>query len=189
MWNALAGYGGLVSVGQQAFIGLGAYGTICFVKHGVTPYLAMVLATRWPRACSRSRSRSSCCACAAVSSRSERGWSPRCSRSWSCSTTTLGGGTGTSLTGLNIYSPEATASAYTYWLTLAFAAALLVMVFLLLRSRLGASLQAIRDDEEAAASLGVRVDPAKRILFVVAGVGCGAAGALTLANTLFIAPQ
>ncbi len=28
MWNALAGYGGLVSVGQQAFIGLGAYGTI-----------------------------------------------------------------------------------------------------------------------------------------------------------------
>ena len=28
MWNALAGYGGLVSVGQQAFIGIGAYGVI-----------------------------------------------------------------------------------------------------------------------------------------------------------------
>jgi branched-chain amino acid transport system permease protein len=25
MWNLLAGYGGLVSVGQQAFIGLGGY--------------------------------------------------------------------------------------------------------------------------------------------------------------------
>ena len=31
MWNALAGYGGLVSVGQQAFIGLGAYGTVFLV--------------------------------------------------------------------------------------------------------------------------------------------------------------
>ncbi|MDX6564296.1 MAG: branched-chain amino acid transport system permease protein, partial [Gaiellales bacterium] len=28
MWNALAGYAGLVSVGQQAFFGLGAYFTI-----------------------------------------------------------------------------------------------------------------------------------------------------------------
>ena len=33
----------------------------------------------------------------------------------------------------------------------------LVVLFVLLRSRLGASLQAIRDDEEAAASVGVRV--------------------------------
>ena len=29
MWNALAGYGGLVSVGQQAFFGLGAYAAVC----------------------------------------------------------------------------------------------------------------------------------------------------------------
>src|SRR5581483_10786882 len=30
MWNALAGYGGLVSVGQQGFIGIGAYGAVFF---------------------------------------------------------------------------------------------------------------------------------------------------------------
>jgi branched-chain amino acid transport system permease protein len=53
---------------------------------------------------------------------------------------------------------------------------------------MGASLQAIRDDEDAAASLGVRVLQAKWVLFVVAGLGCGAAGAMTLANTLFIEP-
>ena len=40
MWNALAGYGGLVSVGQQAFIGFGAYATILLTQRGVTPYLA-----------------------------------------------------------------------------------------------------------------------------------------------------
>ena len=62
------------------------------------------------------------------------------------------------------------------------------MLFVLLRSRLGASLQAIRDDEEAAASVGVRVVAGKRILFVLAAAGCGGAGAMTLANTLFIEP-
>jgi len=45
------------------------------------------------------------------------------------------------------------------------------------------------DDEDAAASLGVRVEACKLVLFVLASFGCGAAGALTLANTLFIQPQ
>jgi branched-chain amino acid transport system permease protein len=62
----------------------------------------------------------------------------------------------------------------------------LAVLFALLRSPLGASLQAIRDDEDAAASLGVRVVARKRVLFVLAAIGCGAAGALTLANTFFI---
>jgi branched-chain amino acid transport system permease protein len=64
----------------------------------------------------------------------------------------------------------------------------LAVLFVLLRSRLGASLQAIRDDEDAAASVGVRVVAGKRILFVLAAAGCGGAGAMTLANTLFIEP-
>ena len=50
------------------------------------------------------------------------------------------------------------------------------------------SLQAIRDDEDAARSLGVRVAARKRLLFVLAGFGCGAAGVLIGANTLFIEP-
>src|SRR5262249_32931458 len=46
-----------------------------------------------------------------------------------------------------------------------------------------------RDDEEAAASVGVPVLRTKRILFILAALGCGAAGSLTLANTLFIQAQ
>jgi branched-chain amino acid transport system permease protein len=42
--------------------------------------------------------------------------------------------------------------------------------------------------KEAAASLGVWVGRLKFVLFVLDGFGCGAAGALTLANTLFIQP-
>ena len=43
MWNALAGYAGLVSVGQQAFFGLGAYLAIQISNYGVNVYLALLL--------------------------------------------------------------------------------------------------------------------------------------------------
>ena len=43
-WNALAGYGGLVSVGQQAFFGLGAYAAIRLADAGVDVYAALLIA-------------------------------------------------------------------------------------------------------------------------------------------------
>src|SRR5436190_6153511 len=44
MWNLLAGYAGLVSVGQQAFIGLGAYGLYLIAdRGGVHPFVAVAL--------------------------------------------------------------------------------------------------------------------------------------------------
>jgi len=44
MWNLLAGYGGLVSVGQQAFIGVGAYTMFVLAQtYGVNPFLAAAL--------------------------------------------------------------------------------------------------------------------------------------------------
>jgi branched-chain amino acid transport system permease protein len=186
MWNALAGYGGLVSVGQQAFIGIGAYGTIYLVDKGVTPYLAMALSALGsgiiavPVSLLMLRLRAAQFAIGM--------WVV--AESFALLVTldqSLGGGTGTSLIELNRFSPQRRQE-YTYWLTLAFATFLLVLLFVLLRSRLGASLQAIRDDEEAAASVGVRVMAVKRILFVVAAAGCGAAGAMTLANTVFVEP-
>ena len=44
MWNLLAGYAGLVSVGQQAFFGLGAYFVLIPAMHGVTPWFGLVIA-------------------------------------------------------------------------------------------------------------------------------------------------
>src|SRR4051812_29116439 len=44
-WNLLAGFAGLVSVGQQAFVGLGAYGLFALlILFGVDPLLAIPLA-------------------------------------------------------------------------------------------------------------------------------------------------
>ena len=45
MWNLLAGYAGLVSIGQQAYIGLGAYGLwLIGDVLGLNPFLAVFLA-------------------------------------------------------------------------------------------------------------------------------------------------
>jgi branched-chain amino acid transport system permease protein len=188
MWNALAGYAGLVSVGQQAFIGLGAYGTILFTNSfGLPPYLAMVAAAVVAGALALPIS--------FLVLRLRGG--QFAIGTWVVAEVlllltildqNLGGGTGTSLQGMSQLDPLSR-QAYTYWLTLAFGIVLLGLVFWLLRSRTGASLQAIRDDEDAAASLGVRVQSSKRLLYVIASFGCAAAGALTLANTLFIQPQ
>jgi branched-chain amino acid transport system permease protein len=187
MWNALAGYAGLVSVGQQTFIGFGAYGTIFLTQHGISPYLAVVLA-------------------ALASAVLAAALSPLVLRlrggqfavgTWVVAEAiallvvldqSLGGGTGISLRGLNVYPPQVR-RAYTFWLTLGLAVLVLGLLFLLLRRRTGAALQAIRDDEEAAASLGVRTSSVKFVVFVLAGFGCGCAGALILANTLFIQTQ
>ena len=43
MWNLLAGYAGLVSVGQQAFFGVGGYLALRLVDAGMPPYLALVV--------------------------------------------------------------------------------------------------------------------------------------------------
>ncbi|XUJ36226.1 branched-chain amino acid ABC transporter permease [Bradyrhizobium japonicum] len=42
-WNLMAGYGGLVSLGQSAFFGIGAYITaIAFTRYGVSPWLGLI---------------------------------------------------------------------------------------------------------------------------------------------------
>jgi branched-chain amino acid transport system permease protein len=187
MWNALAGYGGMVSVGQQAYIGVAAYATIFLTQRGVTPYLALVTAAlasavlAVPASFLVLRLRGGQFAIGTWVLAESLGLVVALDHG-------LGGGTGVTLTQLNRYAP-AYRQAYTFWLTLAFTAALLGGVLLLLRSRAGAALQAIRDDAEAAASVGVPVQARQRMLYVLCAFGSGAAGALILANTLFVQPR
>lgn len=186
MWNALAGYGGMLSVGQQAFIGIGAYATVFFAGMGLPPYVAMVLATvaagglSIPISLFALRLRAAQFAIGMWVIAEVASLIVRLDQN-------LGAGTGISLIQLNQYDPNFR-QAYTFWLALAFTVIFLAALFFLLRSPLGASLQAIRDDEDAARSLGVQVAARKRMLFVLAAFGCGAAGVLVVANTLFIEP-
>jgi len=189
MWNVLAGYGGLVSVGQQAFIGTAAYSTLFLAYlHNVEPFLAMLLATLFTAAVS--------IPIAFVVLQLRAG--AFAIGTWVVAEVgmilftiygKLGGGTGLSFNTLTIDFPDPQhREELIYWVALGTTAVLLFTVFLLLRTRLGASLQAIRDDEEAAAAVGVRVFGRKAIVFVLAALGCGAAGCLILANEFFIEP-
>jgi branched-chain amino acid transport system permease protein len=186
MWNALAGYGGLVSVGQQAFFGIGAYAAIRLSSFGVPVYLALLLGAVF----------AGLVALALSSFALRLRGGEFAIGMWVIAELfhllvnldrLIQGETGTSLIALNGFAPEARRD-YNYWLALVAMAALLVLMFSLLRGRLGSSVQAIRDSEEAAASVGVRVLAAKRILFVVAGAGCGLAGTLYLATSISFQP-
>ncbi len=187
MWNALAGYGGLVSVGQQAFIGIGAYATIYLTHAGVDGYLAMAIAVLITAVFGlvtsfvvlRLRGGEFAIAMWVIA---------EVFRQLVSLDISVGGGTGISFTGLSGIDPDYR-RAFTYWWALAAVVIALVVLLVLLRSRFGVALQAIRDDESAASSLGVRVLSSKRLIFVLTSAGCGAAGAAILANTLFIQPN
>jgi branched-chain amino acid transport system permease protein len=187
MWNLLAGYAGLVSVGQQAFVGLGAYFVLILALHGTSPFAALPVAAiacgvaALPMWWLVSRLRSGYFAiatwvlAAAIMLFVERFQS-------------LGGGTGLPLPGFTGMSPNLL-TAYTYWIGLAVTVLAMLAVYLLLRGRLGLVLTAVRDDEVAARSSGARVGLARMLVFVVAGAGCGAAGAVLAISQLQVQPS
>ncbi|HKD97448.1 MAG TPA: branched-chain amino acid ABC transporter permease, partial [Micromonosporaceae bacterium] len=79
--------------------------------------------------------------------------------------------------------------ALTYWVALGVAVLAVICAYLLMRSRLGLALTAVRDDERAAATAGVMVSRAKRIVYLVAAAGCGAAGGILIVSTLDVHPD
>ena len=187
MWNLLAGYAGLVSVGQQAFVGLGAYFVLILNIHNMSMFTALPLAAIG-------------CGVAALPmwwlvSRLRSGYFAIAT--WVLATTvmliiekfpSLGSGTGESLP--NTPSTGSTLLlADTYWIGLAVTVVALVATYLMLRGRVGLVLTAIRDDEVAARSSGAKVGLARMLVFVVAGIGCGAAGALLAVSSLIVQPS
>jgi len=95
----------------------------------------------------------------------------------------LGGGTGATLPGMTGRDP-ASLTTMTYWAALAVTVATIIVAYVLLRSRLGLVLTAVRDSETGAGSLGARVTWTKRIVYLVAAAGAGGAGALLIVSQL-----
>jgi branched-chain amino acid transport system permease protein len=187
MWNALAGYAGLVSIGHQAFFGLGAYAAVRLADAGISPYPALLLAAILVALLAIPIS--------AFMLRLKGGefaigmWVIAALSHLLVNLDTLiQGETGTSLISLQDYDAH-TRLTTNYWLALFTMAALAWVVFFILRSKTGAALQAIRDSEEAAASIGVRVLATKRMIFVLSAFGCAAAGALWLATSVTFQPK
>ena len=187
MWNLLAGYAGLVSVGQQAYVGLGGYAMVRMVDAGLPPFPAILVAAlatgvvAWVLSWFILRMKAGEFAIAtwviAEVIRALVSFDP-----------IVQGETGTSVLALNAYDPEVRRITV-YLLALAGMAAAIWGTWALLRGRIGAEAQAIRDDEEAAASIGVSTFAVKQRIYILASVGCALAGTVWLASAITFQPR
>jgi branched-chain amino acid transport system permease protein len=192
LWNLLAGYAGLVSVGQQAYVGLGAYTLFALaILFGISPLWAIPLAglvaavVSIPVAFLVFRLRGHYFAIGT--------WIvAEVFRLLAAQIAVLGGGSGTSLPAALVIAiaPTRQLRDFTlYWIALALVAAVLALIVLLLRSRYGLALKAIRDSELAASCSGVDVKRTKIIVYIVTALATAMLGALIFLQKLRISPD
>ena len=188
MWNLLAGFAGLISIGQQAYIGLGGYVLIVLADDlGIDPFLAVPLAgvvaviAALPTAALVFRFRGGYFAVGT--------WAvAEVYRLLAANTGALGRGTGRTLKAVFPLARE-TRELVTYFLALAVGVTALAAVYLYLRSRRGVALMAVRDSEPASESLGVDVFGTKLAVYLIAAFGTGMTGALIYLNLLRVSPD
>ena len=192
LWNLLAGYTGLVSVGQQAYVGLGGYCLFALAMFaGVPPLLAVPLAglggmlLSVPVALLIFRLRGAYFAIGT--------WViAEVFRLSAAQITQLGGGSGTSLpAGIvkSIASSRSLREASTYWAALGLVVLVMASVYGLLRSRHGLALTAIRDNELASQSLGINIWRTKMVTYIVTAGLTTMVGALVFLQKLRISPD
>jgi branched-chain amino acid transport system permease protein len=186
-WNLLAGYTGFVSVGQQAFIGIGAYGLFLFaIKAGISPFAAVFLGGLVAAVIG---------AAAAPALFHLRGpyfaigtWVlAELFRIFITNTAWFGGASGLSMAQVVRGVPLSYRTHVTYWIALAIAALSIAAIYALLRSRFGLAIRTVRDNEASAESVGVNVRGVKFVVFVIASFITGCAGAVAYLNTMFVA--
>ena len=192
LWNLLAGYAGLVSVGQQAFVGLGGYVLFALAMLlDVNPILAIFVAgpvgalVAVPVALLIFRLRGAYFAIGT--------WVvAEVFRLLASQVSVLGGGSGISLPAsvvLAMAPSRQTREFEMYWLALLLTVAILAAIFSLLRSRHGLALTAIRDNELAAQSTGIGVWNIKFAVYVLTAFGTAIIGAFIFLQKLRISPD
>jgi len=192
LWNLLAGYAGLVSVGQQAYVGFGGYMLFALtIFAGLPPLVAIALAgvlgalISIPVAALIFRLRGAYFAIGT--------WvMAEVFRLVFAQVSALGGGSGTSLPTDIVRSMadgRSAREALSYWLALGAALIVVTAVYLLLRSRKGLALTAIRDNELASASLGIDIWRTKFFVYVVTSGLTAVIGALIFLQKLRISPD
>jgi branched-chain amino acid transport system permease protein len=192
LWNLLAGFTGLVSIGQQAYVGFGGYVlfTIC-IALGWNPLYAIPIAGLAAAPVSalvailvfRLNGAYFAIGTWVVAEVFRLGFAQMSS---------LGGGSGLSLP-INVMremaSTKAEREALIYWAALALGTGSIAIVCLLLRSRIGLALTAIRDSEIASSSLGVPIRGIKLIVYMAVAAATSMIGALIFTQKLRIVPN
>jgi branched-chain amino acid transport system permease protein len=188
-WNLLAGYTGLVSIGQQAWVGVGGYSFFILADDvGLPIWLALLLSAAVAALLALPAS--------ALLFRLRTGY-------FSLGTWVLAevfrllalndqkllhGSSGRTL-GVAVSLEPDYRLRLTYLLALGLAAALVAGFYLLMRSRTGLGLAALRDSESAAASLGVRTRQLKLGVYVLSAACTALVGAVIYLSALRITPD
>jgi branched-chain amino acid transport system permease protein len=192
-WNVAAGLSGMISLGHAMFFGIGAYAaTVPFVKFGLTPWLGLVIGMAL-----------SALAAIAVGVPTLR------LRGHYFAIATLLIGASVQIVvqrwdwvgaASGLYVPiDRTAPWLTlqfhhskvpyYYLALGAATLGFGTVWLLRRSRLGFRLQAMRDEPEAAASLGIAIARHKVLAFMISAAMMSVAGTFYAQYVLVLDPE
>jgi branched-chain amino acid transport system permease protein len=189
MWNLLAGYAGMVSVGQQAWIGLGGYALIVLADDlRINVFLAVFVAgiftalVALPTAALLFRLRAGYFAIGTWVMAEVFSLLVASSTDW------LRGGLGRTLAAAGALA-RGLREDLTYWLAVLVGVGAVLLVYALMRSRLGLGLTALRDSETAAASLGVDTPRIKLLVYVICAFSTGLTGGLIYLNVLRITPD
>ena len=192
LWNLMAGYAGLVSVGQQAYVGFGGYMLFALTMFGgLHPLAAIALAgalgalISLPVASLIFKLRGAYFAIGT--------WAiAEVFRLSFAQVSALGGGSGSSLPVSIVKSLASSRQAresLSYWLALGVAVLILISIYLLLRSNRGLALTAIRDNELAASSLGIDILRTKLAVYVITSALTAMIGAIIFLQKLRISPD
>ncbi|MEA3185314.1 MAG: branched-chain amino acid transport system permease protein [Ilumatobacteraceae bacterium] len=186
MWNLLAGFAGVVSVGQQVFVGLGAYSLIALVNvhhqnlYWSVPLSAVITAVASvPIGLIAFRLRGSYFAIGTWVIAEAVSLIVILQKS-------VGAGNGVSLKVAG--HALATRQDNSYWFALVVGAGSVLITYLVLRSRLGLQMQAIRDSEGGARGLGANVYRTRFLVWVLAAFWTGLAGATYYLQQLRVQP-
>jgi branched-chain amino acid transport system permease protein len=191
MWNLMLGYAGLISVGQQGFIGIGAYTLWLFSDIiGINPLISVVFAAiggciiALPAAALVFKLRGGYLAIGT--------WViAEILRLIVSNIKRTGGGSGITIQATSKMAQRLGAEGWmprVYWWALAAAVIAIAVTYLLLRSRTGLALKAMRDNDLAAESSGVNLWRTKLYTYVIAGGGCGLVGAIEAMYSLRVHP-
>ncbi|GLH77112.1 branched-chain amino acid ABC transporter permease [Bradyrhizobium sp. SSBR45G] len=187
-WNLLAGYGGLVVVGHQMFVGVGAYALFASSNWlGLNPWLCLPVAALVSALFSLISSvpmfrLSGAHFAVGTWVLAEMLHILTLNTSW------LGAGAGMPLEALGDFD-RWTRNAGVYWAALAVGLGALAIATTVLHGPLGLALMSVRDNEAAALASGVSVRRAKLSLWLISGTMTGLAGAVSYMNTLQVTPD
>lgn len=188
--NLVLGFGGMVSFGHAAFIGVGAYTVAVLAQAGITS--AWVA---WPLAMGVAAMLAA--GIGAISLRTRGVYFIMITLAFAqmlfylaLSSKTYGGDDGLSLPGRSVLGAglDLGDDRTFYHVTLLLVVLAFVGVARLLNARFGHALQAVRDNEVRAEALGFAVYRYKLIAFVLAGALAGLAGALLANLGSFVSP-